>query len=603
MLRDRPILRQFVRVLWDWVSWLLAVAAVVGSRYDFHLMTVQGVAVLQYALLACVLQVIIGALLMLYRGRYKTASFDESLGLSLSTVIVSVMLGIIFLGVVGTDVFPRAVAVLTPPVALLLMAAGRWGYRAYPTRAGLRGDTQAERVLIYGAGDAGHQLLRLLQMEANPPFRVVGLLDDDRSKRNLRLVGVPVVGGRAKLVDAAERTGSTTVILAISQAGPELVREITSLVEGAGLRFLVLPPVDQMVGRRVHLSDIREVDMEDLLGRRQIHTDMAEIAGYLNNRVVLITGAGGSIGSELARQVHRFGPKELVMLDRDESALHAVQLSVYGKGLLDTPDVVLADIREARVIDDVFALHRPEVVFHAAALKHLPMLEQYPEEGWKTNVQGTLNVLEAARKVGCVQFVNVSTDKAADATCILGRTKRTAERLTAWYSANAEGSYISVRFGNVLGSRGSVLHSFVEQIQRGGPVTVTHPDVTRYFMTVPEACQLVIQAGAIGEAGEVLVFDMGEPVRILDVARRLISQSGKEIDIAFTGLRRGEKLHEALFSACERGIRRCHPLITHVPVHGMTPKDLAADPIRLDLALATEPCDPPTARSMISPER
>ncbi|WP_197536454.1 polysaccharide biosynthesis protein [Microlunatus phosphovorus] len=341
-----------------------------------------------------------------------------------------------------------------------------------------------------------------------------------------------------------------------------------------------------MVGRKVHLSDIREVDMEDLLGRRQIHTDVAEIADYLNNRVVLITGAGGSIGSELARQVHRFGPKELVMLDRDESALHAVQLSIYGKGLLDTPDVVLADIRDAQVIEEVFALHRPEVVFHAAALKHLPMLEQYPEEGWKTNVQGTLNVLEAARKVGCVHFVNVSTDKAADPSCTLGRTKRTAERLTAWYSANAHGTYISVRFGNVLGSRGSVLHSFMEQIRRGGPVTVTHPDITRYFMTVPEACQLVIQAGAIGEAGEVLVFDMGEPVRILDVARRLVSQSGKEIEITFTGLRHGEKLHEALFSAGEYGIRRCHPLITHVPVQGLAPEDLAADPSRLELALA-----------------
>ncbi|HET9650081.1 MAG TPA: nucleoside-diphosphate sugar epimerase/dehydratase, partial [Microlunatus sp.] len=528
------MLRQLLRVAWDCLSWVLATFVVVGSRYDFTLKDSQDLAVLQYALVACLTQVIVGTLLMLYRGRYKTASFDESFGLAISTVIVSCVLAVIFLGLVGTGVFPRAVAVLTPPVALLLMAAGRWGYRVIVTKAGARGDADAERTLIYGAGNAGHQLVRLLTMEATAPFRPVGLIDDDRSKRRLRLMGVPVLGDRSRLLQVAAEVDATTVILAISNAGPELVRQISAVVEGAGLRFLVLPPVNEMVGGRVKLSDIREVDMEDLLGRRQIHTEVAGIAGYLTNRVVLITGAGGSIGSELARQVHKFGPKELVLLDRDESALHAVQLSIYGQGLLDTPDMVLADIRDAQVIDEIFALHRPEVIFHAAALKHLPMLEQYPEEGWKTNVQGTLNVLEAARKVGCVRFVNVSTDKAADPTCTLGRTKRVAERLTSWFSANTDGTYISVRFGNVLGSRGSVLHAFMEQIQRGGPVTVTHPDITRYFMTVPEACQLVIQAGAIGEGGEVLIFDMGEPVRILDVARRLVTRSGQEIEIIFT---------------------------------------------------------------------
>jgi dTDP-glucose 4,6-dehydratase len=574
-----------LRVVWDCASWVLATFAVVGSRYDFTLADVQDTAVLEYALFACVLQMVIGTLLMLYRGRYKTASFDESLGLAASTVIVACLLAVIFLGFVGTSVFPRAIAVLTPPVALLLMAAGRWGYRAWLTRLGTRSGADAERVLIYGAGNAGHQLVRLLSMETAAPFRPVGFIDDDRSKRHLRLMGVPVVGDRSKLVQAAELHGATTVILAISDAAAELVREIAASVEGADLRFLVLPPVNEMVGGRVSLSDIREVDMEDLLGRRPIHTDVAEIAGYLTNRVVLITGAGGSIGSELARQVHRFGPKELVMLDRDESALHAVQLSIYGQGLLDTPDMVLADIRDAQVVEEIFALHRPEVVFHAAALKHLPMLEQYPEEGWKTNVQGTLNVLEAARKVGCVRFVNVSTDKAADPTCTLGRTKRVAERLTAWYSAHADGTYLSVRFGNVLGSRGSVLHAFMEQIQRGGPVTVTHPDITRYFMMVPEACQLVIQGGAIGEAGEVLIFDMGQPVRILDVARRLVTRSGREIEIVFTGLRHGEKLHEVLFSAGESGVRRRHPLISHVPVPALAPSEIEALPERLELRL------------------
>ena len=261
-----------------------------------------------------------------------------------------------------------------------------------------------------------------------------------------------------------------------------------------------------------------------------------------------VTGAGGSIGSELARQVHGFGPSELILLDRDESGLHGVQLSIYGQGMLDTPDMVLADIRDEETVADVFARHRPEVVFHAAALKHLPMLEQYPDEGWKTNVLGTRNVLRAARANGCERFVNVSTDKAADPSSVLGRTKRAAEQLTAWYARGTQGTYLSVRFGNVLGSRGSMLHTFTSQIRSGGPVTVTHPEVTRYFMTIPEACELVIQGGAVGLRGEVLVLDMGEPVSILGVAQRLIAQSGKRIEIVFTGLRPGEKMHEVLLS-------------------------------------------------------
>lgn len=360
---------------------------------------------------------------------------------------------------------------------------------------------------------------------------------------------------------------------------------MSALTEAAGLRFLVLPPVSEMVGGRVQLSDIREVDIEDMLGRHQVKTDMREIAGYLTGRCVLVTGAGGSIGSELARQVHKFGPKELVLLDRDESALHGVQLSIYGQGLLDTPDMVLCDIRDNEALDAIFQLHKPDVVFHAAALKHLPMLEQYPDEGWKTNVLGTLNVLRASLRHGCDRFVNISTDKAADPSCVLGRTKRLAERLTAWFGSRYEGAWISVRFGNVLGSRGSMLSTFTSQIASGGPVTVTHPEVTRFFMTIPEACELTIQAGAIGEPGEVLVLDMGEPVRILDVAERLVAQASKTIEIVFTGLRPGEKMHEVLFSGDEAGECKHHPLISHVQVPPLDPATLPVGNSPLNHAL------------------
>lgn len=569
---DTPLLRRLARLLWDWLSWLLATMAVVGSRYDFELNRVLWSGVVLYAVLACVLQGMVGAALMLYRGRYRIATFEETFGLALAVGVVGGLLAASFIGLSAPGSFPRATAVLTPPVALLSMAAGRFAYRAWRDRLAPCAD--AERVLIYGAGNAGYQLLRLIREDPRSPYRVVGFIDDAKSKRNLRLLGVPVLGRHKKLVEVAVQHGVTTVILAIPGAGATLVRRVSATVEGAGLRLLVLPPVHELIGGRVRLSDVREVDIADVLGRRQIETNVGEIAGYLGEQVVMVTGAGGSIGSELARQIHRYGPRDLVLLDRDESALHAVQLSIYGRALLDTPDMVLADIRDEAALEAVFVRHRPDVVFHAAALKHLPMLEQYPHEGWKTNVGGTLNLLRAAERHGCRTFVNVSTDKAAEPTSVLGRTKQCAERLTSHYAVRTGGMYVSVRFGNVLGSRGSMLHTFTQQIDTGGPVTVTHPDVTRYFMTIPEACELTIQAAAIGAPGEVLVLDMGEPVRILDVARRLVVQSRRNVEIVFTGLRAGEKLHEVLFNAGERGTVRRHPMISHVPVPPLDPADL-----------------------------
>jgi FlaA1/EpsC-like NDP-sugar epimerase len=294
---------------------------------------------------------------------------------------------------------------------------------------------------------------------------------------------------------------------------------------------------------------------------------------------VLVTGAGGSIGSELCRQVREFGPARLVMLDRDESALHAVQLSIEGRALLDDDALVLADIRDVETMTAVFRTHRPEVVFHAAALKHLPLLERYPREAIRTNVVATLDLLDLARDTGCERFVNISTDKAADPISVLGYSKRIAERLTATVGAEAAAAcgavFLSVRFGNVLGSRGSVLDIFQAQIAAGGPLTVTDPDVTRFFMTTTEAVELVIQAGGIGNPGEVLVLDMGEPVRIADVARRFAEVADPRVELEFTGLRPGEKVAEVLFGAGEHDRRPRHPLIAQVAVPALDPDALA----------------------------
>jgi FlaA1/EpsC-like NDP-sugar epimerase len=334
----------------------------------------------------------------------------------------------------------------------------------------------------------------------------------------------------------------------------------------------VLPSTSEMLSASVGIRDLRDINIGDVLGRKQVDTDVASIAGYLTGRRVLVTGAGGSIGSELCRQISRFGLAELIMLDRDESALHAVQLSLTGRALLDGRDVVLCDIRDAEALNQIFLSRRPDVVFHAAALKHLPMLEQYPAEAVKTNVIGTHNVLGAAARADVELFVNISTDKAANPSSVLGYSKRIAERITAAYARSASGNYLSVRFGNVLGSRGSVLTTFAEQIASGGPITVTDPEITRYFMTIEEACQLVVQAGAIGRPGEALVLEMGEPVKILDVAHHLIRLAAQPVKVEFTGLRVGEKLHEELFGEHEpRDVRPWHPQVSHVPVVAIDP--------------------------------
>lgn len=570
----RTILIRAGLAVWDMASWALATTFMVAERYNFEALTraEQGV-IIQYAVLAMVLQVIIGILTKLYRGRHTIGSFDEVVNIAAVTVIIGGALASYFF-FFGEPGYPRGVTLLVPFGAIVLMTAARFIGRTIFSSMNVSPRDKTEDIIVYGAGNAGQQLARLIAYDPDAPYRIVGFVDDDRDKRHLRIHGAPVLGTGEDLVKVAERAGVGTIVVAIPTAKRDLMRRVSEAAEPEGIKVLVMPNTRELINGQVQLNQLHQLDVADLLGRSQIKTDLSSIAGYLSGRVVLVTGAGGSIGSEIARQVHKFGPKELVMLDRDESLLHGVQLSIYKQGLLDTPNMVLCDIRDLEALDKVFEKHRPEVVFHAAALKHLPMLEQYPLEGWKTNVEGSLNLLKMSEKYGVDRYVNVSTDKAADATSVLGKTKRIAEELTAHYAQRTGRNYLSVRFGNVLGSRGSMLHTFTNQIEQGGPITVTHPDITRYFMTIPEACELVIQAGAIGEPGDVLVLDMGEPVKILDVAKGLIARSGKDIKIVFTGLRPNEKMHEVLFSGDEASTRTTHPLIDRVQVPPLDPARL-----------------------------
>ena len=548
----------------DVVVWMTAFALAATLRFESLNRGVPWAITLSLGLVAAGVQVTTGAATRLYESRHRVGSVDDAITTTVATLLSGAVVTTIAVAWPSGRLLPLSVPVFATILAVLGATGGRLLIRRISERT--RRPLGAERALIVGAGEVGTKLVRDMVTDPNSPYVPVGFVDDDPRKKHLRVSGVRVRGTTGEIAALAREMNANRVVVAVADPPAALLRDINDQATKVGVTVKVLPTLTELLATGVTFRDLRDIELADLLGRTQVDTDVESIAGYLTNRRVLVTGAGGSIGSELCRQISRFGPGELIMLDRDESALHGTQLSLDGRALLDTPDVVLADIRDAITLRRIFIERRPDVVFHAAALKHLPMLEQYPDEAWKTNVLGTLNVLDAAQSSGVGVFVNISTDKAANPTSVLGYSKRIAERLTAAVAHEAPGRYLSVRFGNVLGSRGSVLTAFADQIAHGGPVTVTHPEVTRYFMTVPESVQLVIQAAAIGRDGEALVLDMGEPVRILDVARQLIGMSGRDVEIVFTGLRPGEKLHEELLAPGETGERPEHPLVQHVTV-------------------------------------
>jgi dTDP-glucose 4,6-dehydratase len=567
--------RFVAQYLLDGVCWILAIIFAITLRFDFSPEAAVWGPVVIFTVIAVLLQACAGWLFALYRGRYVYGTFYEIRALLFSVGGVAVLLFLIGFSLNKAFEFPRSTALIALPFAFSLMGAVRYIRRALNERR-LSLEASGTRILVYGAGKLGDIVVRRMLTDPDSPYLPVGIIDDDCSKRRLRLSNIPVLGSGAELAEIARQTSASSLVFCVARADADFIRTVSEAADKAGLRMLILPPLSEIADHNLGLADVRDVAIEDIIGRHPVDTEIESIAHYVTGKRVLVTGAGGSIGSELCRQIARFSPEELLMLDRDETGLHGTQMSLFGHGLLDTRDVILADIREKDVLAAIFAERAPHVVFHAAALKHLPMLEQYPREAWKTNVLGTLNVIEACRGAAVETLINISTDKAADPTSFLGRSKRLAEQVTAWAAKESGMRYLSVRFGNVIGSRGSMFPTFLAQIDAGGPLTVTHPDVTRYFMTIPEACQLVVQAGAIGRSGEVLILDMGEPVRILDVAERMIAMSGKEIEIVFTGLRDGEKLHEALVDAGESDERPFHPNISHSSVPTLAPSQLAA---------------------------
>ena len=423
-------------------------------------------------------------------------------------------------------------------------------FRRYPTILSRLLTRDYRRVMVVGAGEAGAMVIKELQAHPEIKMKPVVVVDDDIAKHKSRIKGVRILGDRNAIPALARELKIDEIIIAMPSAPKNEIRNILDICKTTKCKLRTLPGVYELIDGKVTINNIRDVEIEDLLGREPIKVDLDKIAGYLHDEVVLVTGGGGSIGSELCRQIAQQKPKKLLILDIYENGAYELQQELLRKHPDLDQEVIIASVRERSRMEFIFDKYRPGVVFHAAAHKHVPLMEKNPTEAVKNNVFGTLNTAECADKYGTKRFVLISTDKAVNPTNIMGATKRIAEMIIQAMDKHSKTEFVAVRFGNVLGSNGSVIPLFKKQIEQGGPVTVTHPEITRFFMTIPEAVQLVIQAGAMAKGGEIFILDMGEPVMIVDLARDLIRLSGLEpdvdIEIKFTGLRPGEKLYEEL---------------------------------------------------------
>ena len=547
----------------DLAIWPVALVVGAGLKLVFGA-AATGPELVIVCVVAMALHAVIGRAIGLYKHRWRVSSFDEVMALSTVWAVTTIVLVLAnYSGrVFGITDLPTTAVSIGALTALVMFGVVRATWRRYWEQNRRPAPEDCKNTIVFGAGEGGSQMIKAMLLDPDSDYYPVAILDDDPLKANREVNGVRVRGTRDDLAIVATARDADTLLIAVPTATAGLIKDLTARARKAGLNVRVLPTAADLVGKMT-LADVRPPTVDDLLGRDPVEIDLESVVDYIRGKRVLITGAGGSIGSELSRQVRGFGPSELYLLDRDESALHGVQLSMEGRALLDTDMLVVANIRDRDRMFELFERYKPEVVFHTAALKHLTLLENHPEEGMKTNTAGTKNLLDAAAANGVERFVNISTDKAADPTSVLGATKLAAERLTAKMAQDTGLPFVSVRFGNVLGSRGSVLPTFMGQIEQGKPITVTDPDVTRYFMTIPEAVRLVVQAGAIGDPGEVLILDMGEPVKIVDLAQQLIDMLSPDTKIEFTGLRPGEKMHEVLTSRAEVGSARTHPRISH----------------------------------------
>ena len=536
---------------------ILTAACMVGAlwlRFDFSLQNIEAVfwnSVTSYMWINIVCTVLVNAFCHLYSSLWRFAGLEE-LKNAVAAIILSSFMQFCGMRLLGYAV-PRSYIFIYILLLSVCVVVPRFSYRflriAYKNHEVIW-QTKPVVTMVIGAGAAGYMLVREMKNSKHLNRKVPCIIDDDQQKIGTYLHGIPIVGGKESIPNMAKKYSVEEIIIAIPTLKEENRRELLDICQNTACKIKMLPGIYQMVNQEVDISMLKDVSIEDLLGREPVELQMEKIGNYIGGKVILVTGGGGSIGSEICRQIALHDPKLLIIVDIYENNAYAIQLELQKKHPDLKLETLIASVRDQKRIEDIFETYRPDIVYHAAAHKHVPLMEDSPDEAIKNNVLGTYNVAGAADKFHAQKMVLISTDKAVRPTNVMGASKRICEMVIQTFSQISRTEYAAVRFGNVLGSNGSVIPLFRRQIKEGGPVTVTHPDIIRYFMTIPEAVNLVLQCGAYAKGGEIFILDMGEPVRILDMAKKMIRLSGhvpgEDIKIEFTGLRPGEKLYEEL---------------------------------------------------------
>lgn len=565
-------IRRVILIIYDLLAVNLAIFLALFVRFEMSLNSglwqYYGVAA-RYLIPTMAVTILIFALFHMYTSLWAYAGVNEMINIFLASIIsAGAELAIVSFLPPVNDVLPRSFYPLYALILFVLESVSRFSYRgirSYVKKKRITNETT--NVMIVGAGNAGEMLMREIGNSCYVDKKVVCVIDDTPGKIGSLIHGVRIVGDRHTIPEMAEKYKVQEIMIAIPSATEQQIKEIVDICKDTGCRLRRLPGVYQLINGEVSVSSLKDVDVQDLLGREPVRVNMASIMGYVSGKVIMVTGGGGSIGSELCRQIASHKPRRLIVVDIYENSAYDIQNELKQSYPELDLVVLIASVRNTRRMNQIFERFRPEIVYHAAAHKHVPLMEDSPNEAIKNNVLGTWKVVEAADRYGVKRFVMISTDKAVNPTNIMGASKRICEMIIQTYNKRSDTEFVAVRFGNVLGSNGSVIPLFKKQIEHGGPVTVTHPDIVRYFMTIPEAVSLVLQAGAYAKGGEIFVLDMGEPVRIADLARNLILLSGhkpdEDIKIEYTGLRPGEKLFEEMLMD-EEGLQETENRLIHI---------------------------------------
>jgi FlaA1/EpsC-like NDP-sugar epimerase len=565
----RLFIRRVFLIILDAILINVASFTALLIRFDFRIgqiPTNYAEAVLAYTIINTVVSIILFTLFRLYNSLWKYAGIDELVNIIFACSISGV-LQIIGMHFILTIHVPRSYYPLSTLFMMALISVSRFFYRYARRLAKRNPGSSASRIMIIGAGEAGSSIIREISVSGYVKGTVICAIDDNKDKTGRYIQGIKVLGDRTKIIEAAEKHEITDIFIAMPSVSRKDIREILEICKETGCALKILPGIYQLINEEVSVTRLRDVEIEDLLGREPVKIDMEGIMNYVKNKVIMVTGGGGSIGSELCRQIVKHSPKRLIIVDIYENNAYFIQQELKSEYPELELIVLIASVRNSNRMNSIMEQYKPEIIYHAAAHKHVPLMEDSPNEAIKNNVGGTYKMAKAADTYGVQKFILISSDKAVNPTNIMGASKRICEMIIQAYNKRSKTEFVAVRFGNVLGSNGSVIPLFKEQILRGGPVTVTHPDIIRYFMTIPEAVSLVLQAGAYAKGGEIFVLDMGEPVKITELAKNLIRLSGyepgRDISIEYTGLRPGEKLYEELLMD-EEGLQDTQNKLIHI---------------------------------------